>query len=162
GYFPADSGPFSRSKGKSNPCFPSWSLRPSGKEKDVRAGVCWGVYGGLMKKRYLGRVAFLAEARYEVQALRFSQSFDNEVLTHTYTAELLAGAAGMEIALGADLNVGFLGGRKGLGGADADRWESEKREGNETVEEKKAFIGPRADYSGPFLGVQLIYSPPTW
>ncbi len=133
-----------------------------GEQKDAYAGVCWGLYGGLMKKRYLRRVAFFAEARYEYQAFSFSRSFDDDDLTYTNTIELLSGAAGMEIALRADLNIGFTGGFKGIGGATGDAWESEKKEENEEEGEKKAFTGPEVDYSGPFFGIHLIYSPPTW
>ena len=134
----------------------------AGEQKDAYAGVCWGLYGGLIKKHYFRRVAFFAEARYEVQAFSFSRSFDDDDLTYTNTIELLSGAAGMEIALRADLNIGFTGGFKGFGGAIQDTWESEKKEENEEEGEKKAFTGPEVDYSGPFFGIQLIYSPPTW
>ncbi|MCK5119170.1 MAG: hypothetical protein KAQ78_06280, partial [Candidatus Latescibacteria bacterium] len=98
----------------------------------------------------------------EYQAFSFSRSFDDDHLAYTNTIELLSGAAGMEIALRADLNIGFTGGFKGIGGATGDAWESEKKEENEEEGEKKAFTGPEVDYSGPFFGIHLIYSPPTW
>ena len=148
-------------------------------QKDAYAGLYWGLYGGMMKKYYLRRVAFFIEPRYEYQMFNFSRSFDDDDLTYTNSIQLLSGAVGMEIALRADLNIGLTGGFKALAKSDEGyglptqsewtvkrKWkEKTKEDGKEKEEEKeeeKTFIGPEVDYTGPFFGIQVIYSPPTW
>ena len=151
----------------------------SGKQKDAYAGLYWGLYGGVMKKHYVRRLAFFAEARYEYQTFNFSRSFDDDKLTYTNSIQLLSGAVGVEMALRADLNIGLTGGFKALAKNDEGyglptqsewtltrKWTEKTKEGDEEKEEEKeeekTFTGPEVDYSGPFFGIQLIYSPPTW
>jgi hypothetical protein len=133
----------------------------SGADKKA-IGLYWSVYGGIMKKHYVRQFAFFVEPRYEYQTFNFWTQFgeeeDEEKFTYTNSLKLISVAAGMEIALRADLNIGLTGGFKGIGAATQDEWTLKKKE----ADTEEDFIGPEVDYSGPFFGIQVIYSPATW
>lgn len=139
-----------------------------GEEKKAYAGLYLSLYGGIMRKKYLGRFAFFIEPRYEYQRFSLRKKFGDEELSYTNSLWFLSGAVGMEIALRADLNIGITGGFKGLMEGyklpKQDEWTVKRKwkEDDKKKEEKKTCFGPEVDYTGPFFGIQVVYSPPTW
>lgn len=154
--------------------------------KEVDFGLYWNLYAGLMKKFYFKRLAFMVEPRYEYQNLTFmsSEKAENKKMNLSYTNStyLLSATAGIEIALRADVNFGIMAGFRGLGSdVDASRlgevgkaiesltgggteWEERYSKTEDEVKEvfKESSIGPEIDYSGPFFGIYISYSPATF
>jgi hypothetical protein len=147
-------------------------------------GICWNLYGGIMKKFYFKRFAFILEPICEYQNLTFrkQKKVENKQMDLSYnnSALLFSPLAGLEVALRADLNLGIMVGLKGLYYKSSNKlqptldiwkrkysWIEDKGEYKiEGAEEKQVQVehdwylkGPQVEYINPFFGVHLNYSP---
>ena len=149
-----------------------------GVQRDVDWTKCIIGYAGITKKVYWRRFAFFAEPRYEVYSFGLAESFgkdDKVKISFDNGLHGLVLAGGVDLALRADLSIGTRAGlrligkrRDGYGRPREHVWTltrtwTEKVGGEEKEkEEVRKFTGPELDWCGPFLGIQLIYSPRTW
>jgi len=121
----------------------------------------WGFHGGIMKKWYVGQLAFTGAVKAGARYFTVEQDFTFGITDYTYTIQNNAFGVQFEVGLDwaatPDVNIGILGGFRGF--ADTETW---------TLAINPEVIGvtvwddnfPKVNHSGAIFGLYIHYTPP--
>ncbi|MDP8238682.1 MAG: hypothetical protein P9X24_06305 [Candidatus Hatepunaea meridiana] len=120
---------------------------------------CWGFNGGIMKKMYMGQMAFSVEAKAGMQFFSVVQKYEPTDYSITISNSTIGGQvnAGLDYAFTPDINVGFSAGYRIY--PTSDIWTYTDSNDNSGDLTSSVFPFPEVDHSGLAVGLYIHYTP---